>query len=216
MSHILARLAEHVGVCRTLVEIGACSGKDTLIMLDVFAEAEVHSFEPDPRNVDILVKRIENDRFHLYQKAVSNKDGKITFFQSFGPRDEHIPGIGRSMRMASGSIRKPKDHLRRHPWCTFNEGTEVASTRLDTWRNDNEIETIDLMWVDVNGGERDFIEGAREALSHTRYLYTEFGPDNAEVYDGGICKRQILDMLPNFEELFVHSNNVFMKNKELD
>lgn len=215
MTTILQRLSKYLGECRTILEIGACSGGDTMTMLSIFPTATIYAFEPDPRNAKIIHNRIVNDRLKFFQMAISDKDGTKNFYQSSGTRREFIPGLGESMRMASGSTRQPKDHITRHPWCQFNEGVQVVSRRLDTWCDDNNITAIDLIWADVNGGEKDLISGAQISLTKTRYLYTEFGPDDAEVYDGSMTKNQIIDLLPNFEEVFVHNNNVFLRNMEL-
>jgi len=199
-----------------VLEIGCCEGKDSKLFLQKFKDIKLYCFEADPRNVELFKKYVGEDvRCQLFDTAISHQDGEIAFFQSFGPRDQYLEGIGRVERQASGSIRKPKEHLQAHPWCTFNEGLLVPSSRLDTWCKQHAIEHIDLIWADVNGAEKDMIEGAQESLKFTRYLYTEFGPKGREIYEGGIDQDTILTMLPNFERVLVHNNNVLLKNKEL-
>ena len=69
---------------------------------------------------------------------------------------------------------------------SFNSDSKVNSKRLDTWMSENkDIDNIDIMWVDVNGGENEFIDGALKTLRNkVRYLYIEFnGVEDKTLYD---------------------------------
>ena len=59
-----------------------------------------------------------------------------------------------------------------------------------------EVKTVDLLWADVQGAEVDLIEGGRETLARTSYLYTEYS--NAELYAGQINLEEILARLPGW------------------
>ena len=48
--------------------------------------------------------------------------------------------------------------------------------------------------MDVQGAEGDVIEGGREILKRTRYLYTEYS--DKELYEGELTLQQILSTLP--------------------
>lgn len=60
---------------------------------------------------------------------------------------------------ASGSIRKPKNHLADFPEVTFDEPITVQTMTLDTRCDENGIEAIDFIWMDVQGSEIDVIRG---------------------------------------------------------
>lgn len=211
-----------------IIEIGCCGGEDSLAFLQAFGDTtKLYCFEADPRNIEIFRRRIkDSSRCELIPVAISNEDGETTFYQSFGKRPGHPNQIN---RCSSGSTRQPQGHLQAQKWCHFNAGIKVPSITLDTWCKQNGITAIDLIWADVNGGERDMIEGAQKTLKFTKYIYTEFGPNQAEarewfgldvdkefkLFEGGITKEEILAMLPDFEEIGVINNNVFMKNRSL-
>jgi FkbM family methyltransferase len=210
-----------------IVEIGACEGEDSLEFLRLFGnKTQAHCFEADPRNIKKFEKKVNHPRCHLYPLAISHIDGKTTFYQSFGKR----PGSPDQVdRCSSGSINKPQGHLKAQKWCSFNDGIEVPSITLDTWCKQNNIDSIDLIWADVNGGEASMIEGAYEAFKFTKYIYTEFGPspleakqwfnldveNNFKLFENGINRETILDLLPDFEQIRVINNNVFMRNRNL-
>lgn len=205
MIEIIQRLKSIVNKENPVVlEIGACEGKDSLQFLSIFGDIRLFCFEPDPKNCHDHRNLINDQRCILVEAAISDKDGEITFHRSGGRN-----------RRASGSLRSPKDHLKMHPWCTFNEDIIVPGFTLDTWCSQNSIDAIDLIWADVNGAETSLIAGAKHIFSKTRYLYTEFGPDNHEIYVGGITKEQIKSLLPAFEEVLINNNNVLLRNKEL-
>ena len=207
MSEIIQRLKRIVDSgedAPIVLEIGCCEGTDTLNFLNIFESIRLFCFECDPKNCDDHRNLVDDPRCQLIEAAIADKNEDIIFHRSGGRN-----------RRASGSIRIPKDHLRMHPWCTFSEDLIVKGITLDTWCEQNGIDHVDLMWCDVNGGESAMIAGAQKIFRNTRYIYTEFGSDKYEIYEGGISKDQIKALLPNFEEILIHTNNVLLKNTEL-
>ncbi len=196
---------------RTMLEIGACEGNDSKCFLKVFKNLKLFCFEADPDNCENHKRIVKSSRCQLIEGAISDIDGTVTFNRSGGIH----PGV-MSNRRSSGSTNKPTGHLKLHPWCTFNQSITVPSYTLDTWCQQNSIRHIDLIWADVNGAEAKMLAGGTEILKRTRYLYTEFGPEDTEIWAEGITKEQIKSRLPQFEEIFVHSNNVLLKNTELN
>ncbi len=98
---------------------------------------------------------------------------------------------------------------------------KVKSMKLDTWMSQNpNINEIDIMWVDVNGGEREFLEGGLNTLNtKVKYLYIEFNSaNNKSLYEGCPTKDEIIQQLSNFEDLGVYNfmgnfGNILLKNK---
>ncbi len=195
---------------KTMLEIGACEGNDSNLFLRVFRELKLFCFEADPDNCRDHKRIVKSPRCQLIEGAISDTDGTVVFNRSGGKH----PGVNRN-RHSSGSINKPTGHLSLHPWCTFDQSVTVPSYTLDGWCQQNNITQIDLIWADVNGAEAKMLAGGEEILKRTRYFYTEFGPENMEVWSEGITKEQIKSRLPQFEEIFVHSNNVLLKNTEI-
>lgn len=204
MSKIIRQLKQIVDSdVPVILEIGACKGEDSLHFLNIFDNIRLFCFEPDPKNCNDHRELISDHRCRLIETAITDKDGDVTFHCSGGKYPE---------RRHSGSLRNPKDHLKMHPWCIFDEKLIVSGITLDTWCRQNEINHIDLIWADVNGAETSMIAGAQQSLQYTKYLYTEFGPNGYEIYEGGVTKNQIKILLPDFEEVLVHTNNVLLKN----
>ena len=111
----------------------------------------------------------------------------------------------------SGSIRKPTNDLIVHPWCKFEKNIIIETKTLDTWRKEQGVEKIDFIWMDVQGAEIDVIQGGRNALKNTRYLYTEYS--NKELYEGQISLKHLLKELVEFDVIVRFPDDILLKNK---
>jgi len=209
----LSDITKRLGHVPTVVlDVGANNGADSQRMLAAFPGAEVHSFEPDPRAYARLEARMANTGAHLYRCAVGAQDGPLTFHQSSGapPGEEDLHPEGWHL---SGSIRAPKDHLVEYPWCHFDDQITVDCTTLDTWAAQHGIDHVDFIWADVQGAERDLVEGGRQLLARTRFLYTEYS--NRELYEGQVTLRQLKAMLPGWKVVRRFREDVLLENVAL-
>lgn len=198
---------------RTVLEIGANRGMHTPMLLHAFPEAHVHAFEPDPRACDHFRAAIRDRRVTLHQMALGAENGRIEFHSSGGQPPAGFPGSRDDYRKGwdqSGSIRKPKKHLELFPWCKFVRTISVEARTLDTWSRKHAPGTIDFIWADVQGAERDLVRGGAEALRRTRFLYTEYSDD--ELYEGQATFRELLALLPDFEIVRRYHDDVLLRN----
>lgn len=193
-----------------ILEIGTSTGEDTLAFLREFSHIQLYCFEPDPRCVEIHKSKVNDPRCQLYEIAISDVDGEAEFYQSRGSYE----GFSEySDWLQSSSLKTPKNHLKVHPWCKFEDKIRVQTRRLDSWFEENQIAEIDFIWADVQGAEENLIKGAFKTLSHTKYFYTEYEDD--ELYEGQITLEQINTLLPNFKAIGYFGNNVLFKNTEM-
>lgn len=197
----------------TILEIGCNDGSDTLKFLGLFPDARIFAFEPDPRAIARFRQQVSASRVTLFETAISSNDGTIEFHQSGGLPDIPWDPSWPDQWDLSGSLKKPKEHLLVHPWCTFAEKIFVQSMKLDTWADANGIDAVDFIWTDVQGAEEDVIAGARQTLAATRYFYTEYS--NQELYEGQLNLEGIVSLLPEFEVVEIFKNDVLMRNKRL-
>ncbi len=203
-----------------ILEIGCNDGTHTLMFLALFERARVYAFEPDPRACRRFRDAVSDARARLFATAVGAADGVSDFYPSDGaPSPEWAARLPDGWDH-SGSIRKPKQHLAIHPWCSFREKIQVEVTRLDTWAGKQAIGEVDFIWADVQGAEADLILGGRQTLKRTRFFYTEYS--NAELYEGQASLRRLLGMLPDFEvvhryqgEVHRYQGDVLLRNTRL-
>lgn len=197
----------------TILEIGSNDGTHTMQFAVFFREPEIHCFEPEPRAVRRFRRNLGDlSCVHLVEAAVGASTGSVRFHRSGGNRH------GRWRRPLpegwdfSGSIRPPKRHLEVYPDVEFGEILEVPMVAIDDWAREHPVERIDLVWMDVQGAERDVLTGMRETLPRVRFLYTEFSDD--ELYAGQPDLAEILDMLPEFEVLERFPGDVLLRRRE--
>ena len=192
----------------TILEIGCNDGSNTLWFLEAFDSPKIFCFEPDPRAASRFRKKIgERPEVSFCEYAIGNKDGEETFYMSGGQETEEMP----EGWDYSGSIRKPKNHMLVHPWCTFEKNIIIQTKTLDTWCAEQGIDRVDFIWMDVQGAEIDVIRGGRNALRNTRFLYTEYS--NKELYEGQLSLKQLLKELAEFEVVVRYPDDILLRNK---
>jgi 2-O-methyltransferase len=199
-----------------VVELGACDGDDTVWLLDTVREVwrgqtpdhEIPRYvlvEPDPRNLRILRGRGfdgASPGVNLIRGAVSKQSGTARF---------HMCDNATGQALGSGSLREPTLHKTAIPWCTFPSETEVTTYTLDELFLNHQLPRIDLLWCDIQGAERDMIEGGGLSLQRTRYLFVEV--ENQALYDGQATKPELLAMLPGWKVLREVEYNALLANE---
>ncbi len=177
-----------------VIESGAHYGEDSMRFIKTFPSINLFCFEPDPRNIVVIKKYAKHERLHLYEYALSNRDGTTTFYQSHS-------------EVTKKTLKKyhwidPKEYveskLSRSGASSFKKGIDNVSTiqvetiKLDTWMLGQEIDFIDLWWLDVQGAEKEVLLGAVDTLSKIKYIWVEYG---AKMYDGAMTRKETRKLL---------------------
>ena len=191
----------------TIFEIGCADGRDTQEFISVFQNLNIYCFEPEPKNIDIVKSTISYPGHHLFEGAISDTTGKLTFNRS---RTDNPNDLS-----YSGSIRKPKEHLNEWPFIKFDQSIEVESITLDDFCDKNNISVIDFIWADVQGAEESMIVGGKKSFeTRVRFLYTEYS--NREYYEGQATLNKIISLLgPNWSVVHDFGTDVLLKNNNL-
>ncbi len=197
-----------------ILEIGANDGSDSLDFCNTFKDIQLYCFEPDPRAIELFEKRFAKSEFakniKLYQLAISDQDGEISFWMSNS--DKNSP-VGENWNK-SGSIKQPTYHLIQHPWCKFDRKINVKTLKLDSWIKGKDIPLIHFAWIDVQGAEKNLIDGGINTINEkVMYIYTEYS--KIAMYAGDSSIKAITTALPNFELVSVFENDILLKNKRI-
>ncbi len=161
----------------TVIDVGGNIGIFTVLLASLCQR--VYSFEPAPETFERLKGNVFRNKLNhvsLHQLALSNISGEIMFSVSpNSPATNHI--------------------------AVANDSTaiNVPVTTLDTFVQDNQIETIDFLKIDVEGFEASVLEGAEALLSQNRvkYLFIEICPSNFEKANSSVEK--VISSLSNAE-----------------
>ncbi|MDA8576276.1 FkbM family methyltransferase, partial [Candidatus Marinamargulisbacteria bacterium] len=179
-------------------EIGAHYGEDSRRFLDYFSDVKLICFEPDPRNSHIFKTYIDDQRVTLYEEALSNKVGMAPFYQSFQNSSSPIPDkyqwIDPTLyhkhqlhNSGASSLKKGYNHLLKNP-------IQVPTNRFDCWHQSVNNPFIDLVWLDVQGAEKEVIEGMGNAIASIHYIWMEYGELD---YDGALSRQATIDFMTN-------------------
>jgi FkbM family methyltransferase len=150
----------------TIVEAGAFDGNDTKKMSLRWPEGIIHAFEPVP---EIYARLVANTSTHAniryHQLALSNTSGTQLFYISERPTK---PGIASQ----AGSLHKPKDRLAASP-LIFPRTTMVQTITLQNWADNNNIQKIDLLWLDTQGHELAILQASEPFLKNVHAILAE-------------------------------------------
>ena len=192
-----------------MIELGGCDGYHSNIIISHISKITTDFtyiiLEPVPR----LAKQIENllswcSNVQVYQKAIGASNEVVPFYES----DTKYYG--------SSSIRKPTaKNFEFWSDMQFHEST-CETIMLDTLIEKCGLKdkTIDFIWADVQGAEKDLIMGGKETLKNTKFFFTEFVAH--EVYEGQIFEfDEICSYLPNFNVAHRFEHDILFQNKNI-
>jgi FkbM family methyltransferase len=148
---------------QTIFDVGAYDGQTALRYAFLFPKAQVYAFEPFPESFQQAAELTKQEaRIKPYPMAVSSSEGKALLnINEFAPTNSLL---------ASNKIGNDVDHL------TQTKRTEEVNTiSLDTFCTNQNITFIDILKMDIQGGELDALKGAEKLLKTQKIglIYTE-------------------------------------------
>ena len=167
----------------TIIEIGAHYGEDSMRFLEAFPQARVFCFEPDPRNINIFKKYITDERIKLFEIALSNFNGTADFYLSHDYKVDSVPSKYDWIALEEYQ----KNKLSNSGASSLKSGYQnnidkvvVETQRFDSWHDTNNIDYIDLVWIDVQGAEKDVLDGMGDTIKKINYIWIEYGEEQYE------------------------------------
>jgi FkbM family methyltransferase len=147
---------------KTFFDIGAHVGYYTLLAARaVGPSGVVHSFEANPRTFELLSKNVRRNKLGptlLNRVALADLNGEVKFC---------VDEIRPASSSLSGKGAEKKTEL------------SVPSVTLDSYVANNRVATLDLIKIDVEGGEGRVFRGAQETVS--RFLPDIIGEFSKEM-----------------------------------
>jgi FkbM family methyltransferase len=159
-----------------IIEAGAYDGSNTQEFCRVWPDCTVYAFEPVPSAYQRLIEAAETfpDRIHPQNMALG---------EAAGICDMHVSVTGISGGEQSSSLLLPTATRTEFPFVDFRSETiTVEVTRLDEWAADRGLNSIDFLWLDLQGMELAALEGCGDLLSTVSAIHCEV--QNLELYEG--------------------------------
>tara|TARA_B100001142_G_C14318251_1_gene649340 strand:+ start:1474 stop:2211 length:738 start_codon:yes stop_codon:yes gene_type:complete len=196
----------------TIIEIGGHYGEDTLRFHKYFPKSKIYSFEPDPRNIHILRKLCDPiANIEVIEKAVSNTHGEdVPFYQATSPsptiptKYKFIDKKDFEEHNLSGSGASSLCRMNEPSTFDLLNSVKIKTVRLDDWVLKKNIPLIDFIWIDVQGHEKNVMEGMIHILPRIKFIQLEYGET---IYEGGLSKKETLHMMTKYDFRLVMDYN---------
>jgi FkbM family methyltransferase len=167
---------------KVMLDVGTRDLDDSITFSKAFPNCRVIAFEPNPDQYKIC---LENKKFYthrvpegegpfdnieVYNYAISDVEGDLDFWV-----------VGKNP--GGSSLLEPID-------VPYSDGTwkkiTVKSRRLDNVLVELNVDSVDVVWMDVQGIELKALQGMGSILDTVKILYTEAAP--MPYYKGHILK----------------------------
>jgi FkbM family methyltransferase len=197
---------------QVLLDVGSNDGGTSQVFQTLFPFATVHAFEIDKRAIlncmaRIHANKIDSERFFLHQKAISSFTGKAPFYPSNGQHPEfkwYQSGFD-----LAGSLNKPhQSKLPGDEWLIFETPYQVEVSTLDQCLEPWNYVEIDLLHMDVQGGELNAIIGAPITISKCKFIYLEC--EDTKRYENQPDISRIEMSLPNHKLLVKYRDGNYL------
>jgi FkbM family methyltransferase len=161
---------------KTILDIGSWHLEQSLELCRIFPKSKIYAFEPVPNSFNLCVNKLKNyghqysENIDVFNLAVSDVNGTIKFYE-VDPLTSSHPNVG-----ASSTLKFINGLNGSFFGQTWNQKEiDVTSVTLDSWCDEHKIESIDIIWIDVQGAELNVFKSGDKILNNTKVIFTEVG-----------------------------------------
>jgi 2-O-methyltransferase len=160
----------------SILDIGSCEGLDSIKYSRLFPNAKIFAFEPMEKNYSLLEKNIlkfKATSIQPFKIALSNNNGTADFFISSGKPEGTGEDETWDYGNKSSSLLQPDKIKDEIAWLQFKEKVTVETIMLQTFCATHNIQSIDLIHMDVQGAELMVLEGAQSLIQKIKVVWLE-------------------------------------------
>ena len=167
---------------KTIFDIGSRDCLQSLELHKFFPDANIVAFEGHPGLLQVCnnnAKRGDN-KIKVVSNVCSDYNGPITF------------NIVQN-NIGASSILTTTANGRAATW--YQKPIRTQAIRLDTFCENNNIENVDMLWVDVQGAEKFVFDGMGEKFKSVKIINTEVNVQ--KLYNGAILADELDEYMKN-------------------
>lgn len=202
-----------------IFEFGSRYGEDSVAFAKVLAEnnikAHIWSFECNENTIAECRRNVARYKnITLTEAAVSQSNDFISFYKINAQKTEttHYDGNQGASSTLRASGKYPIENY-------VQDEVRVRSVRLDSFMASNNISHIDILWMDIQGGELEALRGLGERIFDVRLIYSEV--EFMEIYENQPLFDDIKDYLEKRNFIFIgfvgvceyFANAIFIQQK---
>lgn len=155
---------------RVVLDIGSRDAKEAIALKEYFPAAAVYTFECNPACIELCEENIDNrPGIILVDKAISDENGPVDFYAINTEKTISTRKPDKTIGASSLFVANPA-----YPHETYyQDKITVEAITLKRWAIDNKIETVDLVWMDLQGSELKALKGMGNLIDTVSVIYTE-------------------------------------------
>ncbi|MFZ9376533.1 MAG: FkbM family methyltransferase [Candidatus Fonsibacter ubiquis] len=151
-------------------DIGACHALESVEFAKKFSNAKIFTFEANPISYEVCLENTKDyPSISVINKAVNDYDGVCKFYpidkeKTITTWEDGNQGAS-SLYKANGAY----DHIEKY----VQYEIEIPCIRLDTFCKENNINKIDIIWMDLQGAELKALQSLDSLLETVQIIHTE-------------------------------------------
>lgn len=145
----------------TVFEVGARFGDESISLSEIFVDADIYAFEPNPLIIDKTKNRLKDySRIKFFPYGLGEKEEELPFYPYLNKRDDNIgcSSFLKRIDFESTQIETEK---------------KVKVRRLDNVCKEEDIDSIDILCLDTQGFELKILKGAGDILKEIKFIIME-------------------------------------------
>jgi len=175
-----------------IFDIGSCHCLESVEFAKKYKDSKIFAFEANPESYQVCLNNSKDyPSIEVINQAVNDYDGSCKFYPMDKERTVTTWKDGNqgasSLYRANGAY----DHIEKY----VQYEIEVPCTRIDTFCEKNNIDHIDVVWMDLQGAELKALKSMGEILDTVQIIHTEL--EMNPMYDGQCLFSDVNDFLTN-------------------
>ena len=175
-----------------IFDVGACHALESVELSKKYPNAKVYTFEANPVSYNVCLENTEGyDSITVINEAVNDYDGVCKFYPM--DKEKTITTWEDGNQGASSLYRANGQYDFIEKYVQYE--IEVPCTRLDTFCEKNDIDKIDIIWMDLQGAELKALQSLGSLLDTVQIIHTEL--EMNPMYEGQCLFSDVNEYLTN-------------------